>query len=206
MLSIHLGASVAPHADGHIEVGWFGLKPTEAGRKLIAWPDCVHQFHREGFALAAGATLLAEGESRDLPQPGLLLWRGGLRHPVPHRADHGDGRPLDRPYRRPGEAARRSGGSDSISRDARLHDWKTRAFLDGFLDLWLKRDQRQPAAMNASGGVGFPSQSANFLAFCDARPVTRPLTRSINCDSTWRRPPALVGRRLASPLPREAAR
>ena len=26
-----------------------------------------------------------------------------------------------------------------------LHDWKTQAFLDAFLDLWLKRDRRAPA-------------------------------------------------------------
>jgi GMP synthase (glutamine-hydrolysing) len=68
MLAIHLGAAVGPHGDGHIEVGWFGLTPTEAGRKLIAsWPDCVHQFHREGFGLPAGAILLAEGSPDTFP-------------------------------------------------------------------------------------------------------------------------------------------
>ncbi len=67
MLARHLGAAVGPHGDGHIEVGWFGLTATEAGRRLARWPDRVHQFHREGFGLPVGATLLAEGAAETFP-------------------------------------------------------------------------------------------------------------------------------------------
>ena len=68
MLAIHLGAAVRPDADGHIEVGWFGLTPTEAGRRLVHnWPDRVHQFHREGFDLPAGAMLLARRVATSSP-------------------------------------------------------------------------------------------------------------------------------------------
>ncbi len=67
MLARQLGAVVAPHGDGHVEVGWFGITPTEAGRAVLSWPDKVHQFHREGFALPAGATLLAEGAAETFP-------------------------------------------------------------------------------------------------------------------------------------------
>ncbi|MBD9374795.1 glutamine amidotransferase [Rhizobium sp. ARZ01] len=62
MLVRHLGGEVGPHVDGLTEIGWYGLRPTEEGRELMAWPSMVYQFHREGFAIPAGATLLATGE------------------------------------------------------------------------------------------------------------------------------------------------
>jgi GMP synthase (glutamine-hydrolysing) len=146
MLSIHLGASVAPHADGHIEVGWFGLKPTEAGRKLIAWPDCVHQFHREGFALAAGATLLAEGESQTFPNQAFSYGEAafGIQFHIELTTAM-----VGRWTGHIGDRVKLPGGQAAAQhfQGRALHDWKTRAFLDGFLDLWLKRDQRQAAAM-----------------------------------------------------------
>jgi GMP synthase (glutamine-hydrolysing) len=141
MLARHLGATVGPHGDGHIEVGWFGLKPTDAGRKLMRWPDRVHQFHREGFALPVGATLLAEGAAETFPNQAFAFgpaafaiqfhielttamvnrWTSLLatRPPSPGKQDreqHFEGRAL--------------------------HDWQTAAFLDGFLELWLSRDAR----------------------------------------------------------------
>ena len=36
---------------------------TEEGEKLLEWPKMVYQFHREGFDLPSGATLLARGEA-----------------------------------------------------------------------------------------------------------------------------------------------
>src|SRR5690606_26457024 len=67
MLARHLGAAVGPHADGHIEVGWFGITATKAGEAIGRWPDRVHQFHREGFGLPADATLLAQGAAETFP-------------------------------------------------------------------------------------------------------------------------------------------
>ena len=45
-----------------------------------------------------------------------------------------------------GERAKLPGGqaADKHFQGRALHDWKTRAFLDAFLDLWLKRDRRAP--------------------------------------------------------------
>jgi GMP synthase (glutamine-hydrolysing) len=60
MLVNHLGGKVAARDDGVVEIGWYPIKATEAGRGLIDWPDMVYQFHREGFSLPSGATLLAE--------------------------------------------------------------------------------------------------------------------------------------------------
>ena len=62
MLVNHLGGRVGPREDGRVEIGWYPLKATDPGRSLIDWPDMVYQFHREGFSLPSGATLLAEAE------------------------------------------------------------------------------------------------------------------------------------------------
>jgi len=126
--------------------GWFGLSATEAGRRLLAWPDFVHQFHKEGFGLPAGATLLAEGAAETFPNQAFCYGEAAFGIPVPHRTDHGDGRPLDRAHRRSRQAARRPDPAMHFQGRA-LHDWKTAAFLDAFLDLWLKRDRRAPAAI-----------------------------------------------------------
>ncbi|MCM2502490.1 glutamine amidotransferase [Aureimonas altamirensis] len=64
MLAKHLGASVGPHPDGQVEVGYYPLRSTFEGRSLLPhWPSMVYQWHREGFDLPAGARLLAEGET-----------------------------------------------------------------------------------------------------------------------------------------------
>ena len=63
MLVNHLGGRVGGREDGHVEIGWYPLKPTDAGRAVLDWPEMVYHFHREGFSLPSGATLLATGEA-----------------------------------------------------------------------------------------------------------------------------------------------
>lgn len=134
MLVRHLGGTVAPHPQGRVEIGYYPLKPTPAGKALMAWPSEVYQWHREGFDLPAQATLLAQGG--DFPNqafvvgpaaygiqfhPELTLamlhrWttRGAERFGLPgaqHRTHHFEGR--------------------------HLYDEQTRLWLDRFLDLWL---------------------------------------------------------------------
>ena len=63
ILARHLGHDVAPHPDGRVEVGYYPIRTTAEGRR--SWPDFpakVYQWHREGFELPRGATLLAEGD------------------------------------------------------------------------------------------------------------------------------------------------
>ena len=63
MLARHLGATVAFHPGGKVEVGYYPIRITPAGRSMMqTWPEAVYQWHREGFDLPAGAELLAEGE------------------------------------------------------------------------------------------------------------------------------------------------
>src|SRR5262245_7830477 len=60
MLAQKLGARVYTHPKGHAEVGYYPIRPTKAGHEIFTpWPDHVYQWHREGFDLPKGATLLA---------------------------------------------------------------------------------------------------------------------------------------------------
>jgi len=62
MLAHHLGAQVKRNGEGVSEIGYFPIRPTQAGAALMEWPSMAYQWHSEGFALPAGATLLAQGE------------------------------------------------------------------------------------------------------------------------------------------------
>jgi len=63
MLVNHLGGKVYSRDDGGVEIGWYPLRPTDEGRDVFDWPDMVYQFHREGFTLPSGATLMAAGDA-----------------------------------------------------------------------------------------------------------------------------------------------
>lgn len=62
MLVKHLGGQVKSRDDGLVEIGWYPLRATEEGRRLMHWPEMVYQFHREGFSLPSGALLLATAD------------------------------------------------------------------------------------------------------------------------------------------------
>src|SRR6188472_4231349 len=63
MLARQLGAQVAPHHQGRVEVGYYPIRPTAAGHALCPdWPERVYHWHGEGFQLPRGAKLLAEGD------------------------------------------------------------------------------------------------------------------------------------------------
>lgn len=62
MLVNHLGGKVEGHGEGLVEIGWYPLTATAAGEALLPWPEMVYQFHREGFSLPDGATLLATAD------------------------------------------------------------------------------------------------------------------------------------------------
>lgn len=55
-----LGGKVYPRPDGQVEIGYYHLTPTPAGRDLIWWPKNIFEWHKEGFDLPTGATLLAQ--------------------------------------------------------------------------------------------------------------------------------------------------
>lgn len=61
MLAKHLGAPVTVHPEALVEIGYCPIAPTTAGAKFGVWPEQVYHWHREGFELPRGATLLAHG-------------------------------------------------------------------------------------------------------------------------------------------------
>jgi GMP synthase (glutamine-hydrolysing) len=62
MLSKQLGGKVCCNEREFAEIGYYPLKPTEHGAELMDWPSMIYQWHREGFSLPSGATLLATGD------------------------------------------------------------------------------------------------------------------------------------------------
>jgi GMP synthase (glutamine-hydrolysing) len=62
LLARTLGARVAPHPHGLVEIGYSEIHPTAAGGQLFPEPLHVYHWHREGFELPADTVLLAAGE------------------------------------------------------------------------------------------------------------------------------------------------
>jgi len=58
-----LGARVAPHHEGTMEIGYWPVVPTPAGQAVMNGIGMVYHWHGEGFDLPAGAELLATGET-----------------------------------------------------------------------------------------------------------------------------------------------
>ncbi|MDD9909119.1 MAG: glutamine amidotransferase [Ahrensia sp.] len=130
----HLGGTVWFHPEGQVEVGYYPLYSTEAGKSLLEWPDMIYQWHREGFDLPSGAELLAYGDvyenqafrygdkayafqfHTELTLAMVYKWtvKGAERMNLPgaqQRKQHLDGR--------------------------MAYDPAVRTFLDGFLNIWI---------------------------------------------------------------------
>ena len=63
MLARTLGARVYADPGGLVEIGYYDIEATAAGREILSWPSKVYQWHREGFDLPREATLLARGDT-----------------------------------------------------------------------------------------------------------------------------------------------
>jgi GMP synthase (glutamine-hydrolysing) len=127
-------ATVARHAEGLHEIGYYPVAPTAAGREIMPEPMHVYHWHNEGFEVPANGELLVTGES--FPNQAFRIGRHayGLQfHPettVPifttWMAEAGH--MLAMPGARPREAH---------FRDALAHDDRLAAWLEGFLPAWL---------------------------------------------------------------------
>ncbi|MGY3133147.1 GMP synthase (glutamine-hydrolyzing) [Bradyrhizobium sp. USDA 4501] len=141
MLARQLGAEVAPHPQGRVEVGYYPVRPTEAGRALCPdWPARVYHWHGEGFQLPAGADLLAAGD--DFPVQAFqfgnafgLQFHPDVTYAMMHRWTTRGCARMDSPGAQPGHLhfAERA-----------VHDAAERAWLKHFIDGWIARvPQRQ---------------------------------------------------------------
>ncbi|MBI1203635.1 MAG: glutamine amidotransferase [Rhodopseudomonas sp.] len=154
MMARQLGARVYPHPQGQAEIGYYPIRPTAAGRALLAdWPDHVYQWHREGFEVPAGGELLAEGETFAAQAFRFGTGYGLQFHPeVTHAMMH---RWLVRGAARldlPGTKQPHQHVSDRAA-----YDFASRNWLNAFIDRWIGRepagtavDAKAPAAMVAA--------------------------------------------------------
>ncbi len=62
LIAKSLGATVAPHPDGLLEVGFRQITPTAAAEQFLPAPAHFYQWHGEGFTLPNDSELLAVGE------------------------------------------------------------------------------------------------------------------------------------------------
>jgi GMP synthase (glutamine-hydrolysing) len=63
LLARVLGATVQPHPDGRVEIGYFPVMPTGMDSEHFDQPLYVYHWHREGFELPKGAVSLFKGET-----------------------------------------------------------------------------------------------------------------------------------------------
>jgi len=56
-----LGADVKRHPEGYMEIGYYRVEPTDAGAAYFDKHLHAYQWHKEGFDLPSGSTLLASG-------------------------------------------------------------------------------------------------------------------------------------------------
>lgn len=149
MLARKLGARVGFHPGGLVEVGYYPLRATAEGAELLDWPDYIYQWHREGFDLPHGAVRLAESDA--FPTQAIRYGRGAFGvqfHPeltlqmVYRWTTRGHER-----LKLPGAKPRHEHFEGRF-----LHDRKTLAWLDAFLDLWtglMRQDGTEPLSQNA---------------------------------------------------------
>lgn len=61
ILSRALGGSVTPHPEDHVEIGYTRIEPAPGAEDLFEHSRFFFQWHKEGFEVPRGATLLATG-------------------------------------------------------------------------------------------------------------------------------------------------
>jgi GMP synthase (glutamine-hydrolysing) len=134
MFARQLGGTVFRHPEGHAEIGYYPIRPTSAGLAVVgAWPECVYQWHREGFDLPPGAELLAEGDTFEVQaiRAGAafaLQFHPDVTHAMMHKWTT---RGHDR-MELPGAKPRHTHFADRA-----VYDYSARAWLSVFLERWL---------------------------------------------------------------------
>jgi GMP synthase (glutamine-hydrolysing) len=147
MLVKRLGGNVCAHCEGCAEVGFYPLHATDAGRRLGEWPGTVYQWHREGFDLPSGTTLLAQGdifENQAFSAGGAaigLQFHSELTYAMACRWTVRGAARFDLP-----KAQGRTEHMEGWFR----YDPAVRAWLWTFLDTWLAQDRRRQSAQRAA--------------------------------------------------------
>lgn len=140
MLARVLGARVAPHPEGLVEIGFHEVRPTAASGGFLDAPLTVMQWHTEGFELPAGTTRIATAEGfenqgfrvdertlgvqfhPEVNPEALAIWHARNRE------------------RRPGQLS--DADRATMMADAHRHAPGLDAWLDAFLGGWTRRTAR----------------------------------------------------------------
>ena len=134
MCARYLGGRVFRHPEGHAEIGYYPIRPTDAGLAVVnVWPECVYQWHREGFDLPAGAELLAAGDTFEVQAiryegAFALQFHPDVTHAMMHRWTTRGHERMALPGAKPREAH---------FADRAVYDYSARAWLSVFLERWL---------------------------------------------------------------------
>ncbi len=129
-----LGGRVFAHPQGQVEVGYYPIRPTKAGRDVVGhWPEQVYQWHREGFDLPAGAELLAEGDvfavqAFRFGRSYALQFHPDVTHLTMHKWTTRGHERMGMPGARPRE---------THFADRAVYDYSARAWLGAFLERWI---------------------------------------------------------------------
>ena len=136
MLARQLGSKVFCHVNGDVEVGYYPVRPTEAGLAVAPnWPCHMYQWHREGFDLPPGAELLAEGDTfpvqafRYGPAAYGIQFHPEVTHAMMCRWTVRGAARLSLPGAKPRAAH---------FADRAAYDWSIRSWLAGFMQTWLQ--------------------------------------------------------------------
>jgi GMP synthase (glutamine-hydrolysing) len=134
MCAKHLGGRVFGHPRGHAEIGYYPVRPTAAGLSVVdVWPECVYQWHREGFDLPPGAELLAEGNTFEVQairydRAFALQFHPEVTHAMICRWTTRNQQRLELPGARP---------RHTHFVDRAVYDYSAVAWLNVFLEHWL---------------------------------------------------------------------
>lgn len=147
MLARQLGSKVYGFPDQRAEIGYYPINATAEATAFGPWPEKVYQWHREGFELSSGCTLLAISDG-EFPNQAFRYGKtafGIQFHPeVTHKmmcrwlvkAEHRLALPGARP--------RESHFEDRFIYDAMVDCW-----LNRFLDSWLATESLTKATLAA---------------------------------------------------------
>ncbi len=141
MLVRQLGGTVFCHADGHVEVGYYPVRPTPAGLAVHPeWPQRMYEWHREGFDAPSGSEVLAEGDTFPVQAfrygtAYALQFHPEVTHAMMCRWTTRGCARLELPGARP----RMTHFEDRAAYDAGVRRW-----LRGFLGHWLTCHEAQP--------------------------------------------------------------
>lgn len=145
MLAHHLGAKVDHCPNGTVEIGYHPVSTTSRHGALGPLPHMMFQWHREGFELPSGATLLATSNGR-YPNQAMLVGPAAVAvqfHPEITLAQvnrWSGGNPMRLLLR--GAQARRDQIETHLVHAPVVHRW-----LDGFLARWVGGNLDRPTGM-----------------------------------------------------------